>query len=87
MYSGTTLFVAITNFQITCCRLSSAHKIGSAGIAGAESRFSLAGGAPRKRRHPRPGRIDDPTVGEMEKNRLVPAGSDQNQRCSENPKG
>ena len=34
MYSGTTLFVAITNCQITCCRLSSSHKIGSAGIAG-----------------------------------------------------
>ena len=34
MYSRTTLFVAITNCQITCCRLSSSHKIGSAGIAG-----------------------------------------------------
>ena len=33
MYSGTTLFVAIIHCQITCCRLSSAHKIGSAGIA------------------------------------------------------
>ena len=33
MYSRTTLFVAITNCQITCCRLSSSHKIGSAGIA------------------------------------------------------
>ena len=33
MYSRTTLFVAITNCQITCCRLSSSHEIGSAGIA------------------------------------------------------
>ena len=35
MYSGTTLFVAITNCQITCCRLSFSHKIGSARIADA----------------------------------------------------
>ena len=28
------MFIAIINCQITCCRLSSSHKIGSAGIAG-----------------------------------------------------
>ena len=33
MYSRTTWFVAIFNCQITCCRLSSSHGIGSAGIA------------------------------------------------------
>jgi len=33
VYSRTTLFVAIFNCQITCCRLSSSHRIGSAGIA------------------------------------------------------
>ena len=32
MYSRTTLFVAITSCQITCCRLSSSHKIASAEI-------------------------------------------------------
>ena len=33
MYSRTTLLVAITNCQITCWRLSSSRKIGSAGFA------------------------------------------------------
>jgi hypothetical protein len=33
VYSRTTLLVAIFNCQITCCRLSSSHRIGSAEIA------------------------------------------------------
>jgi hypothetical protein len=33
VYSRTTLFVTITNCQITRCRLSSSHKIGSTEIA------------------------------------------------------
>ncbi len=44
MYSRTTLFVAITNWYITCCRLSSSHKIGSAEIAVSASRMKTATG-------------------------------------------
>ena len=41
----------------------------------------------RRPRRPRPGRIDDPTASQMEKIRLVPVGSDQDQRRSQHSKG
>ena len=54
MYSRTTFFVAITSCQITCCRLYSSYKIGSAGIVpcGKEATTTW----PREGHDGRPGR-------------------------------